>query len=582
MHTDRASFLGLKFDRVTFEELLTALGLRTSTAPYRYLVTPNVDHVVSIDRHPELRPIWNTADVSVCDSRILRLLAAIRRIKLPVVPGSDLTAALFNRVVNAGDTIAIVGGGDETLRRLIAKYPQIRFVHHNAPRGLRTDAAARTRAAEFVALSNARFSFIAVGSPQQEMIAAQARRIPDAAGTALCVGAGLEFVTGEQRRAPRIIQRLSLEWAHRLLTNPRRLWRRYLVDDLRILPIFFRSHRWGWSLGIFGLLLLVAVAGAGVFLAAPTRDHSDPSVEIPLSPSKVALPDLPPPDLLRDVTPEEAAAANEQRPFSERADGPARPLVLKVDAETAARAELCLSQAVYYEAASEGDEGQRAVAQVVLNRARHPGYPNSICGVVYQGSERSTGCQFSFTCDGSLDRRPAPAVWRRATEIARKALAGYVSRGVGHATHYHADYVLPYWADSLDKSAKIGRHIFYRLKGNLGSARAFSQAHAGNEPQPVRPTQTTVISPSEMTPQLEEALLGLNIPDSAVVTAEKATPQAAGTLLADSAAGVLLADPAPPTVARNQKEAEPCADGDDSKQLSAIKREDMRASKNRC
>jgi hypothetical protein len=244
---------------------------------------------------------------------------------------------------------------------------------------------------------------------------------------------------------------------------------------------------------------------------------------------------------------------------------------------------LCLSQAIYYEAATEGLEGQRAVAQVVLNRARHPAYPNSICGVVYQGSERTTGCQFSFTCDGSLERRPAPAAWRRATEIARNALAGYVSPLVGHATHYHADYVLPYWADSLDKSAKIGRHIFYRLKGNLGATRAFSQSHAGHEPMPNKPSPTVVIPPSEMTPPLEEALLGPSVPDPAVLTAEKAAPEPAGTLLADSAAGVLLAGPAPPTArVRTKRQAEDCGAEDDKKQLSAIEREDMRASQARC
>jgi exopolysaccharide biosynthesis WecB/TagA/CpsF family protein len=107
--------------------------------------------------------------------------------------------------------------------------------------GLRNNAAARRAAAAFIAESGARFSFIAVGSPQQEMIAAEVRAIPGAVGTSLCVGASLEFLTGEVKRAPRLVQRLSLEWAHRLLSDPKRLWRRYLVEGPRI---FLLTYRW--------------------------------------------------------------------------------------------------------------------------------------------------------------------------------------------------------------------------------------------------------------------------------------------------------------------------------------------------
>jgi spore germination cell wall hydrolase CwlJ-like protein len=149
--------------------------------------------------------------------------------------------------------------------------------------------------------------------------------------------------------------------------------------------------------------------------------------------------------------------------------------------ETYATALQCMTQAVYYEAAVEPLEGRRGVAQVVLNRVRHPAYPNSVCGVVYQGSERRTGCQFSFTCDGSLLRGPMAGPWREAQEVARAALAGYVERSVGTATHYHADYVLPYWAYSLGKIGKLGRHIFYRFNGGAGRAGSFNARYAGLE-----------------------------------------------------------------------------------------------------
>jgi hypothetical protein len=147
-----------------------------------------------------------------------------------------------------------------------------------------------------------------------------------------------------------------------------------------------------------------------------------------------------------------------------------------------ARAQECLAQAVWYEAASESEAGQRAVAQVVLNRVAHPNWPASVCGVVYQGAQRSTGCQFTFTCDGSLARRPSGASWARAQRIAAAALAGEVYAPVGHATHYHTLWVNPYWARTLDHVGTIGAHRFYRNRGAGGEKAAFTMAYAGFEP----------------------------------------------------------------------------------------------------
>ena len=146
------------------------------------------------------------------------------------------------------------------------------------------------------------------------------------------------------------------------------------------------------------------------------------------------------------------------------------------------RALDCLAQAVWYEAANESEAGQRAVAQVVLNRVAHPSWPASVCGVVYQGSERNTGCQFTFTCDGSLARRAGGTSWARAQAIASEALAGKVYAPIGHATHYHTLWVNPYWARSLDHVGTIGAHRFYRNRGAGGEMAAFSMAYAGFEP----------------------------------------------------------------------------------------------------
>ena len=166
--------------------------------------------------------------------------------------------------------------------------------------------------------------------------------------------------------------------------------------------------------------------------------------------------------------------------------GAAYPLRVTGSDSDHARAQRCMTQAIYYEAASESDAGQRAVAQVVLNRVTHPAWPNTVCGVVYQGSERTTGCQFSFTCDGSLARQPSAVFWARASRIAREALAGSVYAPVGLATHYHTLAVHPYWADSLEQVTVIGAHQFYRWPGVAGSRAAFTMRHRGGEPLPGR------------------------------------------------------------------------------------------------
>jgi len=165
------------------------------------------------------------------------------------------------------------------------------------------------------------------------------------------------------------------------------------------------------------------------------------------------------------------------------ADSPAaRAMRIDNSGVDRSRALQCLTAAIYYEAASEPDGGQRAVAQVVLNRVAHPSYPNTVCGVVFQGSERSTGCQFSFTCDGSMARVPSRLFWERAENVARAALSGYVYAPAGLATHYHTIAVHPYWAPSLNYLQTFGAHRFYSFKGAAGRPTAFRFAYLGGEP----------------------------------------------------------------------------------------------------
>jgi spore germination cell wall hydrolase CwlJ-like protein len=206
----------------------------------------------------------------------------------------------------------------------------------------------------------------------------------------------------------------------------------------------------------------------------------------PAAAAQAARPPEPEPMVLKDVSPFDAAAINATIPI---ADGPNLRAPSTVFRAATALDQLrsldCLAQAVYYEARSEGEDGQRAVAQVVLNRVRHPAYPASVCGVVYQGPLRAGGgCQFTFTCDGSLAAPPVGEAWLRARRIAAEALAGSVYAPVGLATHYHTQQVLPVWAFKLAKAEVIGNHIFYRMPGAWGEPGAFTRHYAGREPAP--------------------------------------------------------------------------------------------------
>ncbi|MES2121056.1 MAG: cell wall hydrolase [Pseudomonadota bacterium] len=214
----------------------------------------------------------------------------------------------------------------------------------------------------------------------------------------------------------------------------------------------------------------------------------------------VVAPPAPPPLLMRQIAPEQAVKVNAEIPLTTGPNPAARPFAFKGSAASRAQATECLSSAIYYEAGSQDADGQRAVAQVVLNRVRHAAFPASVCGVVYQGSTRTTGCQFTFTCDGSLYRRPDAEGWKRAREIAEAALSGFVYQPVGLATHYHANYVVPYWASSLAKSAVVGAHIFYRWAGGWGRPAAFGKAYAGTEPSAAA-LRTAALSVPHIAPQ---------------------------------------------------------------------------------
>lgn len=317
-----------------------------------------------------------------------------------------------------------------------------------------------------------------------------------------------------------------------------------------------------WSLVAFLGLLTISLLTAAVLVKRQRYDGLGVDRELAGAQGLSKTVVLALPNLARSLTPEEAFKENQERPFSTTPDTPAQQFHLRADQSSRDRAVECMTQVIYYEAAAESVDGKRAVAQVVLNRMRHPGFPSSVCGVVYQGSKLPTGCQFTFTCDGSIARKPIVSLWAEARRLATQAITGHVFAGVGHATHYHADYVLPYWADSLAKKVQIGRHIFYRLRGELGSARAFTQRHAGQEPDLLSPPSTVALA-IEATDQAE-ALLDRGpdfaVPpvgnDRALVLGDDAPKEA---ILADTLKGVLVADgvSAPARVTK-QREADQC------------------------
>lgn len=240
MPIKRVGFLGVGFDQLSQQQVIERLGKVTAESSFGYITTPNVDHVVRLNRHgaePAIGAAYANAELCVCDSRVLALLARLRDIRLPVVTGSDLTAAVLGTVVRSGDRVAVVGGNADLVRRLAGQFSHVDFVHHCPPMGLKGNVAAQAAAAEFIVQSKARFSFLAVGSPQQELIAA---RVHGATGFGLCVGAALEFLTGDQVRAPLALRRIGLEWAYRLASDPRRLWRRYLVEGPEVFRLVWR------------------------------------------------------------------------------------------------------------------------------------------------------------------------------------------------------------------------------------------------------------------------------------------------------------------------------------------------------
>lgn len=261
------------------------------------------------------------------------------------------------------------------------------------------------------------------------------------------------------------------------------MWQR--ISARRISPVGW------WTLAAVAVPVLVAAflitfVVTGQSAPARARLTEGPSVTAPPSQATPSLMSLParPADERDPVSSKlpvaDALLRNAAVPFAVEQVGAAPQFRFGGSAIDRERAIECLALAAMAEAGGS-DAGQRAVMQVVLNRVRHPAFAKTICGVVFEGAERQTGCQFTFTCDGSLSRRYSEAAWRQARQRAREALDGRTFAAVGTATHYHTDWVYPYWSPSLDKVAKIDTHLFFRWKGYWGTPPSFAARYKGQE-----------------------------------------------------------------------------------------------------
>jgi spore germination cell wall hydrolase CwlJ-like protein len=208
---------------------------------------------------------------------------------------------------------------------------------------------------------------------------------------------------------------------------------------------------------------------------------TSPSITAEAAKLAVGQPPKPEPLVFAPLPADEARLINDAVPFADDRGPAAKPFRFAGDTESRGRAIDCLATAMWYEA-GESDSGQRAVGQVILNRVRHPAFPGTVCGVVFQGSERATGCQFTFTCDGAMHRLPSQASLESARARSRAMLDGAVSKEVGLATHYHTNWVHPLWSADLDKIAQVDTHLFFRWQGGWGGPSAQRQRYQGGEP----------------------------------------------------------------------------------------------------
>ena len=236
-------FLNAAFDRISADIALKRIAERPAARAFAFVVTPNVDHLVRLQEETVLARLYAQAWLTVCDSRVLELIAELSGETVEVTTGADLTGALFDQVIEPDEPVVIIGGDQAVIDGLRARYGLTDIRWHQPPMGLKSNPEAIAECAAFVAANPSRFSFFCVGSPQQELVAEACLDRGDCTGVGLCVGASLDFLSGKTRRAPKWMQSLRLEWMFRLIEEPRRMWKRYLVDGLKVFALWWRWRR---------------------------------------------------------------------------------------------------------------------------------------------------------------------------------------------------------------------------------------------------------------------------------------------------------------------------------------------------
>lgn len=235
--------LGMDFLDAGPSAAAALIAARSPDAPFAYVVTPNADHFMRLERDPGLRSVYEGAWLRLMDSRVVARAARVLGLAAPkVATGSDVTAELLMRHVLPAERVTIVGLSSARVPALIWRCGIAPPFHHDPPIGFDRDPAAFEDAVRFVRAHPARLTFLAVGSPRQELLAAAIAAGGSARGVGLCVGASLDFLTGRQRRAPGWVQTAGLEWLHRMCGDPARLARRYLVDDPAVFGLILRAR----------------------------------------------------------------------------------------------------------------------------------------------------------------------------------------------------------------------------------------------------------------------------------------------------------------------------------------------------
>ncbi|HEY4040873.1 MAG TPA: WecB/TagA/CpsF family glycosyltransferase [Rhodopila sp.] len=244
------TLLGLGFDNLDVSQAASCIASRPREAPFGYVVTPNADHLVRISRDNALRTIYRGSALCLLDSRVVAGLARLLRLAVPrVVPGSDLTEYVLLHHIAPAERITIVGLSPDWLPALVARCGLAPPAHYNPPMGFDRDPAALADTLAFVRANPARLVFLAVGSPRQEYLAAALATAGDITGTGLCVGASLEYLAGACRRAPRFMRRAGLEWLFRFASEPRRLFRRYMIDSPVVIALLLKQRWSGRQVG---------------------------------------------------------------------------------------------------------------------------------------------------------------------------------------------------------------------------------------------------------------------------------------------------------------------------------------------